>query len=85
MKQPKLLTELLELIVKSEKGKEMLLRAKIILADIKDGKNVCKLNKTLYGLRQSGRQWYVKLTTVLKSIDFKPWFETYGQKFDQKL
>jgi hypothetical protein len=30
----------------------------------------CKLNKAIYGLKQSGRQWYAKLDTSLTSMGF---------------
>ena len=33
---------------------------------------VCKLNKALYSLKQSARQWYQFLTTKLETIGFKP-------------
>jgi Reverse transcriptase (RNA-dependent DNA polymerase)/gag-polypeptide of LTR copia-type len=33
---------------------------------------VCKLNRALYGLRQSPRVWYFTLSTYLKSIGFEP-------------
>ena len=31
---------------------------------------VCKLNKSIYGLKQSGRQWYHKIDTVLINMHF---------------
>jgi transposase InsO family protein len=32
----------------------------------------CHLNKSLYGLRQSGRNWHETLTTYLQSLDYTP-------------
>lgn len=33
---------------------------------------VLRLNKAIYGLKQSGREWNVKLDNVLKTFGFKP-------------
>lgn len=37
----------------------------------KDGKRVCKLNKSLYGLKQAPRKWNEKLTSALKENGFR--------------
>lgn len=40
--------------------------------DIRNPNSVLKLNKAIYGLKQSGRAWNTKLDAVLRKIDFLP-------------
>ena len=38
--------------------------------DLKNRSRVCKLNKAVYGLKQAGRQWSIKLNSVLTKFCF---------------
>lgn len=43
------------------------------LKELQTGKRkACRIKKALYGLRQSGRQWYKRLDNELKQIGLKP-------------
>lgn len=72
MKTPENFREALNLIIATENDAEILRKTKRMLVDLENGRNTCKLNKALYGLRQAGRQWNCKLNQVLSSIGLKP-------------
>ena len=42
------------------------------LHEIKEGNKVCVLKRSLYGLRQAGRQWNKKLNQELQKLEMKP-------------
>lgn len=41
---------------------------------IKDPRKVLRLNTSLYGLKQSGREWYIEACRGLKTLGFEPLF-----------
>ncbi|CAD6993124.1 unnamed protein product [Ceratitis capitata] len=73
MKVPDMFPEMLNCIVSKRGGNCIVgLRAKKMLENLRSGGNVCKLKRALYGLKQSGRQWYIKLSTKLSEMGLKP-------------
>lgn len=76
MEMPKNLDIYLQNIILGEaknEDKTILNKAKEMLNDLrKNGnKKICKLQKAIYGLKQSGREWYEKLDNTLQKLGFQ--------------
>lgn len=72
METPKFLNEMLERIVQEESDVKLVKQARTMLDDLQDCNKVCKLQKAIYGLRQSGRQWHIELDKNLRNIGLAP-------------
>ena len=54
-----------EIIEKRNEKDETKKRAMRMLRELQQDNKVCKLEKAIYGLKQSGRQWHNKLNGIL--------------------
>lgn len=73
MKPPNHIIESLEAIIDKEKKRsELYKKARTMLQELNKGNKVCRLKKSLYGLRQAGRNWYATLDKALRKHGAAP-------------
>ena len=68
MDTPKRFEETLQRVIDSEEKTPIGKKARQMLDDFRRGNKVCLLKKALYGLRQAGRNWHLRLTETLKKM-----------------
>ncbi|KMQ90721.1 retrovirus-related pol polyprotein from transposon tnt 1-94 [Lasius niger] len=74
---PDMLLDTLErLVLEKSTMPEVKSRAVKMIEALKSGGNACRLKKASYGLRQAGRQWYIRLRDKLNKMGLSP---THGE------
>lgn len=72
MEMPEHLEEMLMRITQDKSAGHLRGKAKAMLSQLRQGSKVCLLKKALYGLRQAGRRWYLRLHLALKDAGLTP-------------
>jgi len=72
MEIPELLEEMLPEMISECKISTLQNMAMKMLNKMKSGEKVCILNKAIYGLKQAGRQWHLKLRQDLQGLGMQP-------------
>uniref|UniRef100_A0A6V7JVV1 Reverse transcriptase Ty1/copia-type domain-containing protein n=1 Tax=Bracon brevicornis TaxID=1563983 RepID=A0A6V7JVV1_9HYME len=73
MEVPQFTEEILETLIDKElKNSEIKKRTERMLQEIQEGNKVCLMEKALYGLRQAGRRWHLRLSEEIKKFGLLP-------------